>query len=241
MAVKLKKKERQKLKAESSTEMIVREENTKRKKKSTGKRKGSGLMPKSIYLHESTYNRFEELAKSFGYQLGTKGLSSEQLSMLVHFLLDAYKNTERICVPLTYDGQYLYRTHNILKYRSKTMRDTTKELAEFMVECKYPVPKKFATLDRNKSKYFWTENIVQCLLDTELVSEQIEKLNQSSNSFPYNNKHNAAIAHYGDELDAPFDPDFDDELDAPFDPDFDDELDAPFDPDFDDELDAPFD
>jgi len=209
MAIKLKNRERPK--AESSKKMLIRKECTERKKKSTGKRKGSGFIPKSIYLHESSYNHFEELAKYFGYQLGTKGLSSEQLSMLVHFLLDAYKKTESACIPLTYDGHYLYRIHNILKYRSKTMRDTTKELAEFMIECKYPVPMKSSALGecRNNSKYLWTNQIAQSLLDKDLVNKQIEKLNREATSIPYDN-----------ELDAPFD----DELDAPFD----DELDPSF-------------
>ncbi|HCH0723325.1 TPA: hypothetical protein NKO64_001829 [Vibrio parahaemolyticus] len=155
---------------------------TKRKQKSTGKRKGSGLVPKSIYLTEKTHDRFKNLASKLGYDIGEKGLSSEQLSMLVHFLLDDHEKPKDINVPLTAEGQYLYRIHQILKYRSKEMNDTIEEIISFMVNNKYTVPDRFIDekLSKAYSKYGWTSKIVRTLLNKEQLNTELDKLNKPS-------------------------------------------------------------
>lgn len=152
--------------------------NTKRKKKSTSKRKGSGLTPKSIYLHDDVHKQFEMLADDLDYEIGAKGLSSEQLSMLVQFLLDSYQKPKNSSTPLTQEGHYLYRIHQIVKYRSTTMKDTIDEIVDFMTESKYLVPKTFSP----KSKYGWTNQIIISLLDKDSLDKEINTLNGKSNT-----------------------------------------------------------
>ncbi|UTV27215.1 hypothetical protein [Photobacterium atrarenae] len=165
---------------EQQIESHIRKENTKRKKKSVDKRKGAGLISKSIYLHKDTNNRLEQLAISLGYELGSKKLSSEQLSMLIDFLLDAHEKPKSSVVPLTFHGQYLYRVYKILKYRSVTMKDTIDEIATFMTDNKYPVPDCFKIQEhQNKPNYLWKSELIMSLLERRFVENTIEKINSA--------------------------------------------------------------
>lgn len=159
-----------------------------RKETSRGKREKAGLVEKSIFLEQKIYDRFQALADSLEHKVRANGLSSEQLSMVVHYLLDFYEQPKGIEVPLTADGQYLYRIHRILKYRKNLEKNNSyRNVASFMIEHKYVVPKNLTGLDMvipRKSKYCWSSDLVQLLLNAKFINDQILKLNASSPIFP---------------------------------------------------------
>ncbi|EGR3369497.1 hypothetical protein M5103_000539 [Vibrio alginolyticus] len=159
-----------------------------RKETSRGKREKAGLVEKSIFLEQKIYDRFQALADSLEHKVRANGLSSEQLSMVVHYLLDFYEQPKGIEVPLTADGQYLYRIHRILKYRKNLEKNNSyRNVASFMIEHKYVVPKNLTELDMvipRKSKYCWSSDLVQLLLNAKFINDQILKLNASSPIFP---------------------------------------------------------
>ena len=155
-----------------------------RKETSRGKREKAGLVEKSIFLEQKDYDRFQALAESLEHKIGAKGLSSEQLSMVIQYLLDFYEQPKGICIPLTADGQYLYRVHRILKHRrNKEQKNSYKQIASFMVESKYSIPKKLSGFNMvipSKSKYCWSSDLVQILLNAKFINDQILKLNAYS-------------------------------------------------------------
>ncbi|MDF2154142.1 hypothetical protein [Vibrio sp. CAU 1672] len=152
---------------------------TARKQKSSAKKKASGFTSKTIHLSESALERMEDLAVALGHKIGDKGLSSEQLSMLVHFLLDNYKQPEDIETPKTAKGQYVYRLHQILKYRSTQMSDTMSEIVNFMKEKKYVIPKLYGSSSQvdKSQKYNWNKQLITSILDSDQLNPQIKKLN----------------------------------------------------------------
>ncbi|NAZ70558.1 hypothetical protein [Vibrio toranzoniae] len=158
-----------------------------RKETSRGKREKAGLVEKSIFLEQKIYDRFQALADSLEHKVRANGLSSEQLSMVVHYLLDFYEQPKGIEVPLTADGQYLYRVHRVLKYRKNLEKNNSyRDVASFMIEHKYVVPKNLTELDMvipRKPKYCWSSDLVQILLNAKFINDQILKLNASSPIF----------------------------------------------------------
>lgn len=157
-------------------------EATARKQKSSAKKKASGFTSKTIHLSESVHEQMEGLAASLGHKIGEKGLSSEQLSMLVHFLLDSYKQPKKIETPKTAKGQYVYRLHQILKYRSTEMSDSMSELIDFMKEKKFVIPKLYGSsshIDKGR-KYDWDKKLIISILDAEKLNLQIKELNEKT-------------------------------------------------------------
>lgn len=173
-----------------------------RKETSRGKREKAGLVEKSIFLEQKIYDCFQALADSLEHKVRANGLSSEQLSMVVHYLLDFYEQPKGIEVPLTADGQYLYRVHRILKYRKNLEKNNSyRNVASFMIEHKYVVPKNLTGLDMvipRKPKYCWSSDLVQVLLNAKFINDQILKLNASSPIFlPTNATVNQQVSSIG--------------------------------------------
>ncbi|NAZ98340.1 hypothetical protein [Vibrio toranzoniae] len=167
----------------SKNESDVTEEATVRKRKSSAKKKASGFTSKTIHLSENVLERMEDLAADLGHQIGEKGLSSEQLSMLVHFLLDSHKQPKSIETPQTAKGQYIYRLHQILKYRSTEMSNTMSEIVNFMKEKKFVLPRFYGNsrqIDKNQ-KYNWSQKLVMSILDSEQLNTKLKNLNDRTN------------------------------------------------------------
>ncbi|MFH4395904.1 hypothetical protein [Vibrio alginolyticus] len=167
----------------SKNESDVTEEATVRKRKSSAKKKASGFTSKTIHLSESALERMENLADDLGHKIGEKGLSSEQLSMLVHFLLDSHKQPKNIETPQTAKGQYIYRLHQILKYRSTEMSDTMGEIVNFMKEKKFVLPRFYGSsrqIDKSQ-KYNWSQKLVRSILDSEQLNTKLKNLNDRTN------------------------------------------------------------
>ncbi|WP_372430483.1 hypothetical protein ACDI08_10615 [Vibrio alginolyticus] len=167
----------------SKNESDVTEEATVRKRKSSAKKKASGFTSKTIHLSENVLERMEDLADDLGHKIGEKGLSSEQLSMLVHFLLDSHKQPKSIETPQTAKGQYIYRLHQILKYRSTEMSNTMSEIVNFMKEKKFVLPRFYGSsrqIDKSQ-KYNWSQKLVRSILDSEQLNRKLKNLNDRTN------------------------------------------------------------
>ncbi|HIF9255928.1 TPA: hypothetical protein ACX6Q6_002937 [Photobacterium damselae] len=144
-----------------------------RKRRSTCKRVSSGLISKTIYIDKLAQHQLMKLAESCDYSIGKKGMTSEQLSMLITYLIDTKTLENTSSVPTDYKGQYLQRLYRVVKHRSLTMRDTLEEIVEFLKEYKYVVPESLENrnLPYDKRKYGWSEDLVQLIIDKQSVNQ----------------------------------------------------------------------
>lgn len=181
---------------------------TERKRKSIRKRSDSGLVRKDIYLHDDELKRLECLAISMNYNLSDRGLSSEQLSMLVSYLIDIHDNSHNFDSIQSYGSHYLRRLHKIIVYRAINKRETPIQIAGFLKRNKFKIPREFNKLNPTNHKYSWSEFQVSQLLNYNHSMVPLRDVLDSSEArVEVTPKPDKTYDEVLDELDLPFEED----------------------------------